>query len=80
MIGYNKLLGIENKKLVPCLLVWSFGIDATYFIEYESNFITKYKNGICNTNYNSASVVYINKCDCSNGFNELIEKIKELLL
>lgn len=80
MIGYNKLLGIESKKLTPCFLVWAFGLDATYFIKYESDFITKYKSGVCNTNYNSASVVYINKCDCSNGFNELIEKIKELLL
>jgi hypothetical protein len=80
MIGYKKLLGIENKKLTPCLLVWSFGVDATYFIEYEKDFITKYKNGICNTNYNSASVVYIDKIDCISGFDKLIIKIKELLL
>lgn len=61
-------------------MVWAFGLDATYFIKYEKDFITKYKNGICNTNYNSASVVYIDKKDCLSGFNELIEKIKELLL
>lgn len=80
MIGYKKLLGIESKKLTPCFLVWAFGLDKTYFIKYESDFITKYKNGICNTNYNSASVVYILKNDCLTGFNELIEKIKEILL
>lgn len=80
MIGYKKLLGIESKKLTPCFLVWSFGLEKTYFIKYESDFITKYKNGICNTNYNSASVVYILKDDCLTGFNELIEKIKEILL
>ena len=73
IIGYPKMRNITSCKLLPCLLVWSFG-DEYKFVEYNSKFIN-YKTRIIQ----NSQVIDIPVSACCTSIESLANVIMEKL-
>ena len=79
-ISATKIKFIKQKKLVPCILVWVFGYKV-YYIIYDDDFVNKYgiKSVWTITGNANANVMYVLKKDMTTGFDNLINKIIDML-
>ena len=65
---------------MPCILVWVFGYKV-YYIIYDDDFVNKYgiKSVWTITGNANANVMYVLKKDMTTGFDNLINKIIDML-
>ncbi len=79
-ISANKIKAIEQKSLVPCIIIWCFGYKV-YYIIYNDDFIAKYKtNSIWTiTGNRNSNIMHVLKKDMTTGFDNLINKIIDIL-
>jgi hypothetical protein len=82
-VNANKIKAIENKQLVPCILVWKFGVkdDKIYYIIYHDDFINTYViNSVWTiTGNDAADVMLILRKDMTNGLENLCNRIIKIL-
>jgi hypothetical protein len=79
-VNANKIKAIEQKNLVPCILVWRFGYKI-YYIIYDDDFKIKYKtNSVWTITGNAnANVMNVLKKDMTTGFDNLTNRIVSIL-
>ena len=73
IIGKTKIDGIASKQLLPCILVWKFN-TLIYYKKYTTDLLN-YKTSLIQ----NSSVIHINKNECNDGMETLVELIEELV-